>query len=161
MKALNAAVAALLLAAAASDAAQPQAHVPHVSAVAQPAGGIEKALLRIQDEWASARVKRDVSYLERLYARELRIQSMNGSVVERDADIANFATGALKPDYVEDEDMRVSVYGGTAIVTGIENVGGTYKGHYGKFSLRFINVFVQRDGRWQLVAHQSTLIPKK
>jgi ketosteroid isomerase-like protein len=161
MKALKAAVAALVLAAANSDAAQPQAHVPDVSAVAQSASGTEKTLLRIQDEWATARVKRDVPYLERLYARELRIQSMNGSVVERDVDIANFATGRLKPDYVKDEDMRVSVYSDTAIVTGIENVGGTYKGNYGQFSLRFTNVFVQRDGRWQLVAHQSTLIPKK
>jgi ketosteroid isomerase-like protein len=124
-------------------------------------GETEKELIRIQNEWAAARVKPDVPYLENLYAKEFRIQAMNGTVVERDADIAKFATGALKPDYVKDEDMKVSVYGDTAVVTGIENVGGTYKGTFGEMSLRFTNVFVRRDGRWQLVAHQSTLIPKK
>lgn len=135
--------------------------MPVMPVSAQSGGQQEQELLRIQEEWAAARVKRDVAYLERLYAREFRIQSMNGSVVERDADIANFASGTLKPDFVRDEDMKVAVYGATAIVTGIENVGGTYRGNYGEFSLRFMNVFVQRDGRWQLVAHQSTQIPPK
>jgi ketosteroid isomerase-like protein len=128
---------------------------------AQPSGEIENDLLKIQEEWATARVEGDVPYLERLYAKEFRVQAQNGSVLERDADIANFATGALKPDYVRDEDMKVSVYGNTAIVTGIENMGGTYNGNYGEFSVRFINVFVQREERWQLVVHQSTPIPKK
>src|SRR5688572_31148561 len=92
---------------------------------AQPRGETENDLLKIQDEWAKARVENDVPYLERLYAQELRIQAMDGSVVEREADIANFATGALQPDYVRDEDMEVSVYDNTAIVTGIENMAGT------------------------------------
>jgi ketosteroid isomerase-like protein len=127
---------------------------------AQSVGETEKELLKIQEEWAAARVKRDVPYLERLYAREFRVHSMNGSVVGRDADIAAFASGDLKPDLVQDQDMEVSVYGDTALVTGIENVAGTYKGNYGAMALRFLNVFVRRDGRWQLVVHQSTLVPK-
>jgi hypothetical protein len=50
-------------------------------------------------------------------------------------------------------------------VTGIENVGGTYpagllKGQRAELSLRFTNVFVHRDGRWQLVLHQGTQIRK-
>lgn len=127
---------------------------------AQPASSAEKELLKIQDEWAAARVKRDVPYLEKLYAKEFRVQSMNGSVVSREEDIGNFATGTLKPDFVRDEEMKVSIYGDTGLVTGIENVGGTYKGQYGEMALRFTNVFVRRDGRWQLVAHQSTLISR-
>lgn len=132
-----------------------------LASLAQTGGDTEKELLKIQDEWAAARVERNVPYLERLYAKEFRVQSMNGSVVERETDIANFATGALKPDYVKDKDMTVSAYGDAAIVTGIENVGGTYKGNYSEFSFRFINFFVKRDGRWQLVLHQSTPILKK
>lgn len=126
---------------------------------AQSVGESERELLRIQDEWAAARVKRDVAYLERLYAKEFRVQSMRGSIVSREADIGAFASGELKPDRVQDQDMEVSVYGDTALVTGIENVAGTYKGNYGAMALRFLNVFVRRDGRWQLVIHQSTLVP--
>ena len=78
--------------------------------------------------------------------------------VERDADIALFAARprVLKPDSIVDTDMRVSVYGEAALVTGVENLKGSYKDRYREMSLRFTNVFVHRDGRWQLVAHQST-----
>jgi hypothetical protein len=118
----------------------------------------EKELIRIQNEWATARIKGDVDFLEHLYAKEFRITSMNGSVVTRDDDIGVFRSGEMKPESIVDEDMKVSVYDNTAIVTGVENVKGTYKGHFGQFALRFTNVYVWRDGRWQLVTHQSTPI---
>jgi ketosteroid isomerase-like protein len=119
---------------------------------------IEKELIRIQHEWADARIKRDVAFLENQYAKEFRITAMNGAIVERDADIAVFASGDLKPESIVDEDMNVSVYGDVAVVTGRENLRGTYKGvrTADEIALRFTNVFVRRDGRWQLVTHHST-----
>jgi ketosteroid isomerase-like protein len=121
----------------------------------------EKELISLQHQWAKARVKRDVAFLEKLYAPEFRITSMIGSMVERADDIAAFASGDLKPESVTNEDMQVSVYGDTAVVTGLEHVKGTYKGNFGDFALRFTNVFVRRDGRWQLVTHQTTPVQKK
>ena len=121
----------------------------------------EKELIRLQNDWAATRVKGEVAFLETLYAKEFRITTAGGSIVERDDDIALFASRAIKPEYIRDEEMKVSVYGDAAVVTGIENLKGTYKGVFGEMALRFTNVFVRRDGRWQLVAHQSTLVPKK
>lgn len=128
------------------------------TSLAQSRVGAEKELIRIQNEWATARIKGDVAFLEHLYAKEFRITSMNGSVVTRDADIGVFRSGEMKPESIVDEDMKVSVYDNTAIVTGVENVKGAYKGNFGQFALRFTNVYVWRDGRWQLVTHQSTPI---
>lgn len=115
-------------------------------------------LIALQHRWTDARVKRDVAFLENLYSKEFRITSMNGSVVTRAEDIAVFASGEMKPAAVTDEDMEVLLYDDVAIVRGIENMEGTYKGVFGKFSARFTNVFVKRDGRWQLVTHHSTEI---
>jgi ketosteroid isomerase-like protein len=67
----------------------------------------------------------------------------------------------LKPEIVRDEEMKVSVYGKTAIVPGIEYVKGTYKNFPGEFTLRFTNIYVRRDKRWQMVAHHSTEIRSK
>src|SRR5688500_2554331 len=64
----------------------------------------------------------------------------------------------VKPEYSRHVDMKVTRYGETAVVTGVENLKGTYKGRAGEMGLRFINVMVLRDGRWQLVAHQSTRV---
>jgi ketosteroid isomerase-like protein len=124
----------------------------------------ESELLTIQREWAEARVKPDIAYLERLYAKEFRVHNITGEVSSREEDIAMFRERRIEPDFVRDRDMKVSVHGESAVVTGVENVGGRYpagplKGQFAEFSIRFTNVFVRRDGRWQLVIHHGTQIP--
>ncbi|HYR82584.1 MAG TPA: nuclear transport factor 2 family protein [Terriglobia bacterium] len=127
----------------------------------------EKELRTLQDEWAVARIKGDVDFLERFYAQDLRLQVMDGSVVERKDDIAMFDRirrgdqDTIKPESIRDVDMKVSSYCDTAVVTGVENLKGTYKGKPGEMALRFTNVFVRRDGRWQLVLHHSTAVKAK
>jgi ketosteroid isomerase-like protein len=121
----------------------------------------QNALLALQDQWAAARVRRDAPFLERFYAKEFRVTALSGAVVDRAADIANFASGELKPEQVSDDDMIATVYGDVGIVTGREYMKGTYKGRFGEFTVRFTHVYVRREGRWQLVTHQSTQISKK
>jgi ketosteroid isomerase-like protein len=124
------------------------------------AGKAEAELLELQNQWARARIRGDVQFLERLYAKEFWITAMNGSLVTREQDIGVFASGDMKPKTITNEDMKVSVYGDIAIVVGQENVKGTYKGTPGDFAFRFTNVYVSRDGRWQMVTHHSTPIRK-
>ena len=49
-----------------------------------------KALLRLHEQWAAARVNGDVAFLERFYGQELRLNQADGGVVERNDDIALF-----------------------------------------------------------------------
>jgi hypothetical protein len=42
------------------------------------------------------------------------------------------------------------------VVTGVYHLGGTAFGRYGEMYLRFIDVLVKRDWRWQLVVQQAT-----
>lgn len=132
-----------------------------IPAWAQSSEQTTQELIQLQNEWATARIKGDVGFLEKLYANEFRITAMNGSVVDRNADIAVFASRDMKPELIEDDDMLVSRYGEVAMVTGREHVKGTYKGNPGDFMLRFTNVFVRRDGRWQMLTHHSTEVRKK
>jgi ketosteroid isomerase-like protein len=134
-------------------------------AVAAPAvvGAAEDAtqeLVRIERAWRKARVNGDIPFLERLYAKELRILGTDGSVIERDTDISLFASGKVRPEFIEAEDLRVSHYRDVAVVTGVDHLKGTYNGVQGEGRVRFTHVFVRRDGRWQLVASQGTWIPK-
>jgi ketosteroid isomerase-like protein len=124
----------------------------------------ETVLLTLHQQWAAARVDGDVAFLERFYGQELRLQPADGSIVQRNDDIELFNRAGksdpevVKPEYIRHVDMRVARYGETAVVTGIENLKGTYKGRPGEMALRFTNTLVRRDGRWQLVAHQSTRV---
>jgi ketosteroid isomerase-like protein len=128
---------------------------------AQSVRGPESDLAKIEDEWIQARLKGDVTYLERLYAPELRITGADGSVIERNTDIARFASGAIKPQSMEREDMRITVYGDAAVVIGRDNLKGSYNGVSRVGSVRFTHVYVRRDGRWQLVASQGTWVQAK
>jgi len=137
-------------------------HLLFMPSLAQTLNEQEGEIIAIQKEWADARVQADIPYLERLYADEFRVQTMNGSVASREDDIAMFREGTIKPESIRHEDINVSFYGDVALVTGIENVAGTaFGGPRAEFSLRFTNVFVHRDGHWQLVLHQSTAIPRQ
>lgn len=123
---------------------------------AEPPDEAEAQLLQLEEGWRAARLTGDAGYLERLYGRELRIVGVDGSVTERDDDIALFAQGVIKPDSIELDDLKVTVYDDAAVVTGLEQVKGRYQGSYSEFVMRFTDVFVRRDDRWQLVASQST-----
>lgn len=131
-----------------------------ICAGTQAAAPVEAELIAIQNQWAKARIDGNVEFLERLYAKEFWITSMQGTVVTRSEDIGVFASREMKPEIVSDDDMKVTVYDDFAIVTGREHVKGTYKGIAGDFLLRFTNVYVRRDGRWQMVTHHSTPIGK-
>lgn len=119
---------------------------------------VEDDLRRLSEQWAAARVARDAKFLESFYAPELLLYGADGNRIPRDVDIALFANNEIRPEYIRLEDLQVMVFGNTATVAGIEHLKGTYKGNPGKMALRFLDVLVKRDGRWQLVARQSTKI---
>ena len=124
-------------------------------------GDAEQELIRIETAWRKARVEGDIPFLESLYAKELRITGADGSVIERDTDISLFASGKIRPEFIEAEDMRVSLYRDVAVVTGRDHLKGSYKGSQGEGRVRFTHVYVRRDGRWQLVASQGTWVQDK
>jgi len=79
---------------------------------------------------------------------------MDGKVQSRDADIALFKTGKSQPKFIDQG--NIATYGSMAVVTGADHLGGTAFGHYGEMYLRFTDVLVKRDGRWQLIVQQTT-----
>jgi ketosteroid isomerase-like protein len=113
-------------------------------------------ITQAEDAWRQARIKGDTAFLERFYAKEGRIQGMDGRVQSREKDIDLFTKGVIKPKFIDHGPLDISVYGQTAVVTGLDHLGGTYAGHYGEMYLRFTDVLVKRDGRWQLVVQQAT-----
>jgi hypothetical protein len=130
-------------------------------AIGRAADSAEQQLVRIEDAWRKARVDGDIAFLESVYAKELRITGADGSVIERDKDISLFATGKIRPEFIEGEDVRVLLYRDVGVVTGCDHLKGTYNGVPGEGRVRFTHVWVRRDGRWQLVSSQGTWLREK
>ena len=127
-----------------------------MSASAQTTDAARQEITKAEEAWRKARIAGDTAFLERFYAAEGRIQGMDGKVQSRAADIALFATGRIKPKFIDHGPFDITTYDNTAVVTGVDHLGGTAFGHYGEMYLRFTDVLVKRDGRWQLVVQQAT-----
>jgi ketosteroid isomerase-like protein len=128
---------------------------------AQSSAADDKTFIKLQSDWAEARKNQDIAFLEKFYAKEFTVGTMDGAEVSRASDMEKFSSGDLKPAVITDDQIKVNIYGQAALVTGVEHLKGAYKGHTGKFDLRFANVYVYRDGRWQMVRHQATPINSK
>lgn len=55
---------------------------------------------------------------------------------------------------------KVRFFGDIAIVTGVLSLEGSREGFKPGARL-FADVFIKRDGRWQVVSSQATLVPAK
>jgi ketosteroid isomerase-like protein len=62
---------------------------------------------------------------------------------------------------MESEDLRVRVYGDSAVVTGLTRTKGKFMGQEFSTQERATDVFVKRDGRWRCVLTHLTRLPKK
>ena len=75
--------------------------------------------------------------------------------------LADIKSGDYKFDSMTMGDMKVRVFGETAIVTGSDDEKSSYKGKDTSGHYTWTDVFVKRQGRWQAVATQATLIAKQ
>lgn len=127
-----------------------------VPAAAQVTHAVRTEIVQAEDAWRQARIYGDIAFLERFYAKEARIQGMDSKMLTHDAGIAMFKTGQIKPKFITHGPLDIATFGKVAVVTGVDHLGGTAFGHYGEMFLRFTDVLVKRDGRWQLVVQQAT-----
>jgi ketosteroid isomerase-like protein len=121
----------------------------------------EKEFTALENNWKQAVVSRDVGFLQRFYADEYLSTDLEGAVWDKAQDIEIDTTGHFRIDAFKIEDVRARVYGDVAVVTGRNTLKGTFLGNAANAEVRFTDVFIRRDGRWQCVTAQVTPIVKE
>jgi len=132
-----------------------------VPASAQKPSANEQEVLkatRMLDE--ASLLKKDRATMERLYADDYVYNHSNGTVNNKTQEIAEYMSSDLKWTAHKTDDLKVRMYHDVAIVTGLSILTGSAKG-YASGPRRFTEVWVRRNGRWQTVGGQSTLVPAK
>ena len=124
-------------------------------------GEAEEELLKLEKAFAEAIVKNDLEGIGRLVADDWIIIDPNGELVDRTRFFEVIKSGALTHDMMESEDLRIRVYGDSAVVTGVTRTKGKFMGQEFSTQERATDVFVKRDGRWQCVLTHLTRFPKK
>jgi len=135
-----------------------------VTAAAMPARGqgaspsVEDQLKKMETDRAAAVVKGDVATLEKLTSDDYILINANGQLSDKPTTMNNIKTGNIKLTANDVSDLKVRVYGNTAVVTGKSNAKGSIGGRELKGPVMFTRVYVKNNGKWQSVAFQQTPI---
>jgi ketosteroid isomerase-like protein len=123
----------------------------------------EQELLKVENDWSQASTKRDGAALQHFYADEYVFTDADGVVTNKAKELKNLTSGAFRLKSYKFDDVKVRVYGDTAVVTGRNTITGVWEDINRDISgpYRFTDIFVKRDGRWQCVASQSSRVTEK
>lgn len=118
----------------------------------------EAELVAVAHAWDRAMMENDSDAIGRFMADDWIIVGSDGSIGEKAGFLALVASGALTHDVMTSEDLRIRVYGDTAVVTARGVSGGRYQGRAFRETERSTSVFVRQEGEWRCVlTHLSRL----
>jgi hypothetical protein len=101
-------------------------------------------------------IAQDRGAMAAILADEFIYHQPSGKVQNKAGYIEQITGGDVKIKKAERYDIRIDVYGEAATATGSTKVDVELKGEPKQFDLRFLDVWVKRAGRWQIVARQSS-----
>ena len=120
----------------------------------------EREIEALEHAWAKAYVERDLAALDRLEADEWVCTTDDGTVVGKAEDLADVKSEAYRATVFRMDDVRVRVWGNTAIATALQTEEATHKGAVANKVVRCTDTWLRRDGRWQCVATHLSPVAK-
>ena len=123
---------------------------------AQTTGGTEKAVAALEQQWLQSQKTNNPDLVAPLVADKFIGTGADGKITDRSQLLAN--AKASKYDSMEYEDVKVTVFGDTAIATGASKAKGTDEsGKPLDVRERFTDTWVKMpSGKWQCVASHGS-----
>ena len=128
----------------------------------RPSGSSDEStkaeILNLEKERNRAITSGDAAALERMTSDDYTFITLRGELRTKAEIVQGFKSGSFHYDSRQISDLGVRVYGDTAVVTGRAIQNGKENGRDYSGDYRFTRVYIKKDGRWQTVALQTTLI---
>ena len=135
--------------------------VPVFAAQRGPVQSEQEILIALERGWNDAFYKRDVTFIENLLADEFIATYDDGTRGDKKKELALAASFSQAVESAVQDDFEVKVYRDTAVVWFTLNIVGIKQGERSPLTLRYTDVWVFRDGRWQCVSTQSTRVQQR
>lgn len=130
---------------------------PSASATSAPVAmsADEKAVADTERQRFGAQVSKDYAVLDKVLANDMTYTHSNGNTDGKQSYIQSIRDGKSKYDAIDVQELKVRVYGKTAVINGVCLIKANNNGETINTHLRYTDVYVQNGKQWQLVAWQS------
>ena len=118
----------------------------------------QEVLIELERGWNDAVYRQDADFVANLLADEFIVTYDDGARGDKARELALVAEFNQQVVSAVQDDFTVRVYQDTAVVWFTLNLVGMRQGQRAELTLRYTDVWVQRDGRWQCVSSQSTRV---
>jgi hypothetical protein len=122
--------------------------------------GNGQAIIELDRKRMEAMCKQDVATLKSILGDDLIYTHSSARVDTKASLIGGMEAGTTVYTSLEASDVVAQDLGSAVVLTGVARVGVTSGGRPISFGIRFVNVYANRDGNWQMVTWQSTRTPE-
>src|SRR4051794_30825360 len=125
----------------------------------QKKGGNDEAVLKaLEETWEVASVKGDLAAIGAILADTFVSTSAESHVQTKAEMLAALKSGEVKFESSKADELKVQVYGNSAVVMGRWSGKVVEKGQASESTERFTDTFIKQNGHWKCVASHSSPI---
>jgi ketosteroid isomerase-like protein len=119
---------------------------------------LHKEIEGLEMQWRQAQLNNDVSVMDRLLADDYIGISASGTIETKTEALALRRAGTLHITNLDLNDLKVRVYGDTAVVTSRAELQGTNGARDISGEYRYTRVYNRRFGQWKIVSFEASRI---
>jgi ketosteroid isomerase-like protein len=123
-------------------------------------GNDEQVIKQLMQEWADALVKGDQAAIDRITSADWMLTDPQGMLISKAQSDAHRKSGTVKFESFKLDELKVRVYGDTAVVHGLATRKSSYQGKDTSGQYRSTDVFIKSNGGWQAIAAHVTRVVK-
>jgi ketosteroid isomerase-like protein len=135
--------------------------MPRFSLAQMKTTDVENELLNLEKEFTTAIVRNDPEAIGRCVTDDWIIINADGGIIDRERFLGVIKSGTLTHEMMESDDIRLCVYGDSAVVSAVTRTKGKFMGQEFTTHERATDFFVRLDGQWRCVLTQLTPFTKK
>ena len=114
-------------------------------------------ILALENKWNAAYRNGDIATMESLLAENFIITLEDGSTLSKSGYIAHNGDSTQHVEITEMSGLNVRMHGNAAVVTGAYHEKGVSKGKPYDYHDRFTDVWMNVNGRWQVIASHYSI----
>ena len=124
----------------------------------QESKSIEEQVKALHEQHRIAALQGDASFSEKYLASGYLGIGADGRLITKDQEVQMRRSGAVKYEAIDERDVKVRVYGDTAIVSALASVKMSVNGKPITGDHRATFVWVKQGGNWKLASFQATRV---